>query len=130
MSKKIELIHAEVITQYNSDQVLREFNTDKGATIFSWSVRTKINDKAEKSPLVFDNCSLFAENDELKQYIRSNVINGAIVDIKGYADRRKGTKQGTDGKFPYFDQINVKEITPITGVTESSVEPSDDNLPF
>ena len=130
MSKKVELIHAEIQTQYQSNEVLREFKTDKGAVIFSWKVKTKVNDKADKSPFVFDTCSLFAENDDQKQYIRDNVKVGSIVDIKGYADRRKGSKVGTDGKYPYFDQINVKEIVPITGVDSTTSAPSDENLPF
>lgn len=128
MSKKVDLVHAEVITQYQSTEVLREFNTDKGATIFSWSVKTKVNDKVEKSPVIFDSCSLFADNDEQKAYVRNNVKAGAILDIKGYQDRRKKEK---DGKTTYFDQINVKEIIPITGVeSEPTAAPSDDDLPF
>ena len=81
MSKKVELIHAEVIPQYGKDEVLREFTTEKGATIFSWSVKTKVNDKAEKSPVVFDTCSCFADNEERKEFIRSTVKEGEILDI-------------------------------------------------
>lgn len=130
MSKKVELVHAEVISQYNSNEVLKEFNTEKG-TLFSWSVKTKVNDKADKSPVIFDSCTLFAGTEDQKEYVRANIKEGAILDLKGYADRRKGNKPGKDGKIPYFDQVSVKEIVPITGVEpESSSVPSDDNLPF
>jgi len=135
MSKKIELIHTEVITQYQSDEVLREFATEKGGTVFTWSVKTKVNDQAEKSPFVFDTCSSFADNDEQKAFIRSTVMAGAILDITGYQDRRKGKKAGPDGKFPYYDQINVKNIVSITNDSGSEGESQasndgDDNLPF
>lgn len=133
MSKKVELVQAEVQTQYNSEEVLREFSTEKGATIFSWSVKTKVNDKAEKSPVVFDTCSMFAENDEEKQYVRDNVKLGAILNIKGFQDRRKAAKPGPDGKYAYYDQINVKEIQSITGAHDTAAQqagPSDDDLPF
>ena len=131
MSKKIELVHAEVVTQYQSEDVLREFTTDKGGTIFSWNVKTKVNDKAEKSPVMFDTSSLFVDTDVQKEYIRANITAGAVVNIKGYHDRRKGSKLGPDGKYPYYDQINVKEILPITGVESAPAEaPSDDVLQF
>ncbi len=131
MSKKIELVHAEVISQYNSDVVLREFNTDKGATIFSWSTKTKVNDKVDKSPVIFDSCNSFADNEEKKEFIRSNVVLGAILDITGYQDRKKASKAGLDGKFKYYDQINVKNIISISGSDEATVElPSNDSLPF
>ena len=132
MSKKVELIHAEVIPQYGKDEVLREFTTEKGATIFSWSVKTKVNDKAEKSPVVFDTCSCFADNEERKEFIRSTVKEGEILDITGYQDRRKGTKPGKDGKYPYFDQINVKNVVSITDDSSApeNEAASDENLPF
>ena len=133
MSKKIELVHAEIITQYQSTSVLKEFTTDKGGTVFNWQVKTRVNDKIEKSPYIYDNCSAFAENDEQKKRIREMVTNGAIVDIKGFADRRKGNKLNAEGKAVYFDSINVKEITPITNInsaTPISNEDADEDLPF
>ena len=132
MSKRVELVHTEVTTQYNSTEVLKEFNLDGGATIFTWQVKTRVNDKADKSPVIFDTCSCYADNEEKKSMIRDTIKAGAILDIKGFHDRRKASKPGPDGKYGYFDQVNVKEIIPITGMdqVDPGTQATDDDLPF
>lgn len=120
--KRIELRKAEVVKLYGSDETIKEFETEKG-TVMSFQVKTKVNDQAEKCPVIFDNCTFFANSSEAVTKIRGLVIAGNIVDIKGYADRRKGkTKDGAD---KWYDQVSVKEITPIE-VTSGG----DDSLPF
>lgn len=136
MAKKIELTHAEIITKYDSSDVLTEIKTDKG-TILSWNVKTRVNDRNDKSPVIFDSCSLFTDDQNKLNSVKQSLVAGTIVDIKGYADRRKGKKTDSNGKPIYFDNVNVKEIIPITGSQsqqevheQDSTLATDDDLPF
>jgi hypothetical protein len=130
MSKKVELFNAEINATRKGD-AFNEFKTEKGGSVFNFSTKTKVNDKVDRCPVIFDSCSVFAETDEAKQSLRKTLAIGAIVNIKGFAERRKGDKDGPDGKPQYFDSINVKEILPVTS-TQMRQPPADadDNLPF
>lgn len=120
--KKVELIHTEVVPKYGTNEVISEFKNDKG-TVLKWQVKTRVNDKAEKSPVVFDQCTVFADNQEKIDNIRNTVVNGAILNITGYEDRYKGSKPDKNGKTVYYSQVNVKEIINVSG------NPTED-LPF
>lgn len=133
MSKKIELIHAEVIPQYNSTEAIKEVKLESGAIIFSWQVKTKVNDKIDKSPMIYDNCSCFADNEEKKSVIRDLIKVGSIINIEGYQERSKGNKPDANGKTVYYDRISVKKLLPITGIEQvdpGTSQENDDDLPF
>lgn len=124
MAKKIELIHAEIIKPRSGKDIMMEFNNDDGSATLIWNVKTKLNDKVERCPVVFDTCSCYVKTSEQKDNIKSMIREGSIVNIKGYADRKKSKKTDDNGNPIYYDQVHVKEITEITG------NDADDNLPF
>lgn len=123
MSKRVELTQAEVITFYNSEDYLKEIETEKG-TIMSFQVKTRVNDKVENSPLIFERCSYFADSAEKIEYVRNMIKPGNIVQIKGFSDRRKSTDK--EGNTKYYDGTNVKEIAPINVASNGD----DSDLPF
>lgn len=125
MAKQINLTNAEVITFYQSEDFLKEIEVEKG-TIMSFQVKTRVNDRVENSPLIFERCSFFADSADKVEYIRNTIKPGNIVEIKGFADRRKGTDK--EGSTRYYDGINVREITPINVSKEEAT--TDDDLPF
>lgn len=125
MAKSVKLTNAEVITFYQSEDYLKEIETDKG-TIMSFQVKTRVNDRVENSPLIFERCSFFADTAEKIEYIRNVVKPGNIVELKGFADRRKGTDK--EGNTNYYDGMNVREIAPINVSKEEAT--TEDDLPF
>lgn len=124
--KQVELLHAEVIPQYGKTECLKEFKLDKG-TKFSWQVKVKVNDRVEKSPCLYEYCSFFANNEEAIKNIRSNIVQGAILNIKGKEDSFKSTKD----EKKYLRNISVESFVSITkSKTEEIPQSNDDNLPF
>ena len=126
MAKSVKLTNAEIITFYQSDDFLKEIETEKG-TIMSFNVKTRVNDRVENSPLLFERCSFFADTAEKIEYIRGVVKPGNIVELRGFADRRKGKDK--EGNTNYYDGMNVKEIAPIN-VSKEAEQTSEDDLPF
>lgn len=126
MAKSVKLTNAEVITFYQSEDYLKEIETEKG-TIMSFQVKTRVSDRVENSPLIFERCSFFADTAEKIEYIRGVVVPGNTVELKGYADRRKGKDK--EGNTHYYDGMNVREIAPINVSTEEGATTEDD-LPF
>lgn len=126
--KRVELTHAEVTTFYNSDEVLKEYEVKDKGTVMAFQVKTRVNDRNEKSPFIFDRCSYFADSSEKVQAVRGAIKAGNKIDIKGYQDKKSYEK---DGQKKYYDSVNVKEITPVTGAgsNEQAAEETDD-LPF
>lgn len=126
--KQIYLTHAEVQEGFKGKPALMTFKGEKGTSL-SWSVKVKINDRTEKSPVSFERCSFFAKTDEEAKFIQDRVKAGAILTIKGIANRRKNPK---DEKW--YEQIDVKELTAISGEPKSDTAPPeqnpDDFLPF
>ena len=122
--KKVEITHAEVITQYGSEEVIKEFKTEKG-TIVNFSVKTRINDRVENSPFIFEKCVYFADTEDKLTQIRKVIKAGNIVDIKGSQDRSSYDDKKT-GKKAYSDSVKIREITPVTIAAPAT----DDDLPF
>lgn len=131
MAKQIKITNAEVITFYQSDDYLKEIETEKG-TIMSFQVKTRINDRVENSPLVFERCSFFADNTDAIEMIRNLVKPGNILELRGFASRNKGKdKEGND---TWYDGFNVREINAIN-VANIEDQPAqeiadEDDLPF
>lgn len=124
--KEIKLKHAEVVTFYNSEEVLREKKCSNGSTMFMWRVKTKINDRAEKSPIVWDSCTMFVENEQAASSIRDNIVLGKTLEITGTIDRVKGKE--VEGQEPkWYDNVRVTDVLPYTNEAASG---SDDGLPF
>jgi flagellar biosynthesis/type III secretory pathway M-ring protein FliF/YscJ len=124
--KKVELTHAEVIKQYESEEVIKEFKSEKG-TIVNFSVKVKINDRVEKSPCIYEKCVYFADTEDKLTQIRKIIRAGNIVDIKGSQDRSSYDDKKT-GKKVYSDSVRIREITPVT--VAASAPATDDDLPF
>lgn len=118
--KEIILTHAEVIPFYGKDEVIQEVKLEKG-TILNYNVKTKVNDSAAKSPVIFDRCSSFLNSQDKIDNLKKIIAVGNIVNIKGSQTRTK-SKDGAK----YFDNINVIEIVPII---DQNPEPKDE-LPF
>jgi hypothetical protein len=131
--KLIELLHAEVTTFYGTNDVLKEFETEKG-TVMTFTVKTKVNDRTEKSPLVWDTCKYFADSSEKVDQIRGAIKLGNILDIKGNHDVR--SYEDKEGNKKYSNSVNVKYINPITDNDQQPSQPeatpavADDDLPF
>lgn len=123
--KKVELTHAEVVPFYQSQDVIREKVLDGKGTIINFNVKTRINDRIANSPLIFEKCTYFATAAEQVSRIKEVVKLGSVLDIKGQQDRSSGKDK--DGKVKYFDQIKVREITP---VQISQAAAAEDDLPF
>lgn len=123
--KKVELTHAEVVPFYQSQDVIREKVLDGKGTIINFNVKTRINDRIANSPLIFEKCTYFATAAEQVSRIKEVVKLGSVLDIKGQQDRSSGKDK--EGKVKYFDQIKVREITP---VQISQAAPAEDDLPF
>lgn len=125
MGKRVKLTNAEIITFYNSDDFLKEIEVEKG-TIMSFNVKTRINDKVENSPMIFERCSFFADNANKIEYVRNVVKPGNLVELTGFSDRRK--VKDDLGNVKYYDGVNVREITPIN--VSKKEETTEDDLPF
>lgn len=124
--KKVELTHAEVVPFYQSQDVIREKVLDGKGTIINFNVKTRINDRIANSPLIFEKCTYFATAAEQVSRIKEVVKLGSVLDIKGQQDRSSGKDK--DGKVKYFDQIKVREITPVQ-ISQAASSDSDE-LPF
>lgn len=125
--KRVELTHAEVTTFYDSTEVLKEYEVKDKGTIMSFQVKTRVNDRNERSPFLFEKCSYFADSTEKVTQVRSAIKEGNRLDIKGYEDKR--SYENKQGEKKYYNQISVKEITPVS-VAEESNNAIDDDLPF
>jgi hypothetical protein len=124
--KEITLKNAEVVTQYNSSETFKTMVLDNGSTIVNFSVKTKINDRVEKSPVVFDTCVKFCKTEEEVKFIKSILTVGNIIDVKGRAERQKDKKSEK-----YYDKVVVDNISIIAGRdTTASSATQDDDLPF
>jgi len=123
--KKISLTSAEVMTQYQSTDTYKMKTLDNGSTVINFTVKTKVNDRAEKSPVIYDNCSKFCKTQEEISFFKGVLVAGNIIDVTGRAERSKGK----DNK--YYDNIVVDNVSIISGRKEESSGPQEeDNLPF
>ena len=122
--KKITLTSAEVMTQYQSTETYKIKVLDNGSTIINFSVKTKINDRAEKSPVIFDNCSKFCKTQEEIDFFKGVLVAGNVIDVVGRAERSKGK----DNK--YYDNIVVENVSIIAGRPAAAAGEQEDNLPF
>lgn len=124
MAENVTITRAEVITlKKGSEDTLREYKTEKGGVIMSWKVQTRVNDRADNSPRLFRNCSMFANTAEDADKIRNAVKLGSLLEIKGRTNRRSFKAQ--DGNTVWYDEIQADEVTAI----QVGDNPADD-LPF
>lgn len=134
--KLVTIKHAEVVPQYGSENCLFESKLDGGKFRFSWNIKTKVNDKINNSPLIFDKCSMFVDSAEKAETIRNTIRCGVRLEIEGICDKNKG--KDSKGEVKYYDQINVKKFTPYNDVPENKEEEQElapeqqdeDDLPF
>lgn len=122
--KKVELKHAEVITKYKSNDTYSIKEIEGKGTIVNFNVKVKVNDRADRSPVIYEKCKYFSESSENVNSIKNILKEGTIVNIKGYED--KNSFQNKSGEKIYYNQINVSEIDVISSETDSE----EDNLPF
>lgn len=122
--KKVELTHAEVVNQYNENFAIKEFETEKG-TVVNFQVKTRVNDRVDNSPYIFERCVYFADSQEKLNQIRKVIVAGTVLDIKGSQDKSSWVDKS--GKKQWSDQLRIREITP---VTINKTKTADDNLPF
>lgn len=127
MAKRVSLTNAEIITFPKSEDYLKEIVIEDKGTIMAFNVKTRINDRVPNSPWAFERCSMFADNQEQIENIRNIVKPGNLVEIKGFADRRKGKDK--EGGVKYYDELKVKDIVPIN-VSEQTEATTEDDLPF
>lgn len=112
MAENVTITRAEVITlKRDSQDVLREFTTDKGGVILSWKVQTRVNDKADNSPRLFRSCSMFLNSEEDANKIRDMIKLGSVLEVKGQTNRK--SFKGNDGNTVYYDEIRAEEVTAI-----------------
>lgn len=122
--EEVKLTHAEVITQYQSDEVFKEIPTEKGK-ILSFRVKTRINDRVANSPFLFRNCSFFSSSEEEINDMKSKLQAGSTVEITGRTDRNKSKKNDQ-----YYDSVRVEGVLPLDIEVESQEAVNDEDLPF
>lgn len=128
MAETVKLTRAEVTAWSKTDaKVLREFKTDKGGTVFSFKVQTRVNDRVDNSPRLFRRCSYFAKTDEEIKKVKSLITKGSLIEIEGQTNRQSFDDKET-GKKVYYDEVSVKGLTKISGKADNAA-PADD-LPF
>jgi len=138
--KKVTLTNATVIPFFkrnpnDKDEILKiiEPKSDSTfkSTIVNFNVETKTTDSAESKSKLFEKCAIFITDNAKLASIKQIIKAGAILEIEGYETRTKSEK---DGK--YYSNINVKNITPISGgITQPELTPiaediDEDELPF
>lgn len=123
--KRVELTHAEVNTFYGSNEVLKEFKAGDGIML-AFNVKVKVNDRNEKSPYIFEKCSYYAKDTDTVAKVKAVISKGNKLDLKGFEDRR--SYEDKEGNKKYSNQINVKEISPITVAPQEQQQ--QDDLPF
>lgn len=123
--KQIILKNAEVITQYKSNDTFKTKALDNGSTLVNFSVKTKINDRAERSPVVFDNCVRFCKTQEELDFLKSVLTVGNILDISGRAERQKDKNENK-----YYDKIVVDNVSILSGRPTETAPTTDEDLPF
>ena len=129
MSKEVVIKGAEVVPFYNTTDTVREHSTDKG-TVINFQVKTKINDRVERSPHLYEPCYIWLKSQEQVDTIKSMLKAGNILQISGTEDQ---TKYEKDGKTQFKRQIRVTTVTPIVVDAPEEVEVeeiSDEDLPF
>lgn len=122
MAEEIVLTHAEVQTQYQSKEVIKESKTEKGTRI-AFKVRTRVNDRVANSPFLFRNCTYFASANDDVESIKKRLTAGSIIEIKGRTDQYK------DNEGKYHPSVRVELITPINSNAEPD-KSADEDLPF
>ena len=127
MAKSVELTHAEVVNFYKSDQCLREKEIEGKGHILNFQVKVRVNDQAEKSPVLFEKCSHFVTGEDLDK-MRRIIKQGSVVDIKGTEERN--SFENKEGKTIWFSQIRVRGVIPISESATDSAPATDDDLPF
>jgi hypothetical protein len=125
--KLVELTHSEVTSFYNSKEVIKEVPIKDKGTIINFNIKTKINDRAVNSPVIFDKCTYFANSEEQVKRFREIVKLGSILDIKGTQNRSSYIDKKTQQK-KFSDEIKVTEITPVQ--ISQTVQSIPDELPF
>lgn len=132
MSKEVTIKGAEVVTRYGTTDTYYEKKTEK-STIIKFQVKTKINDRAERSPHLYEKCYLWVNAKEQVDEIKNYLTAGNVLQITGIEDQEKYTDKAT-GKDQYKRTIKVLSITPIVinhdEASESEAIASDDDLPF
>jgi hypothetical protein len=126
--KRVELTHAEVITFYNSNEVLKKVDIPDKGTIMNFQVRTRVNDRNEESPFIFVKCSYYADSAEKVKAVEGVIKNGNRLDIKGFEDIRNYVNK--KGEKCYYNQLSVKEITPLVINESNNDDVDDEDLPF
>lgn len=115
---KLEIIRVlEKKPEFNSQMVL-------------FNVETKVDDNNPmKKARLFERCTIYAKTDADVEKIQKTITNGLLVEIEGRETRVPGKENPKTGKTIYYNNVVVKNITPISSeVVETST--SEDDLPF
>jgi len=130
MAVEVTITSAEVIPFYGTNNAIKEFKSDKGGSIISFNVKTRLNDRSDKSPFTYKKCTIFTKTSEVADNMKNIIQLGNIVTISGIEERSKYEKK--DGTTGYSDSVNVKTIIPIVLNNDSQIsqECTDDDLPF
>ena len=131
MAESIKLTRAEVTAFSKTDStVIREFKTDKGATIFNFRIQTRVNDRVDNSPRLFRKCAFFAKTEEEAKKIKKLVTKGALLEIEGQTNRKSFDDKKT-GQKVYYDEVSVANLTAIqVGADAPVAAAQDESLPF
>jgi len=134
--KKVTITNATVIPFYNRNQnapteilkMIKPKSETFNSTICSFNVQTMVSDNPNRKAKLFEKCIFYANNDKQIEDIKRWIKNGALLQLEGYEDRKKGT----DDK--YYNNIIITGINPISenaGSDNVSATPqNEDDLPF
>lgn len=131
MSETVKITRAEVITlKKNDSAVLREFKMKEGGTAFNFGVQTRVNDKIDRSPLLFRKCVYFAKTAEEESKIRKLVTRGSLLEVEGVTNRKSYDDKQSGNKV-YYDEITVHHMTAIqVGENREREAAATNDLPF
>lgn len=130
--KKVQLTNAIVTNQYNSDECLREFKSEN-CTVMAFTVKVPLNSKPDCKMFSFENCVVFAKNQEKVDYVRDTIVKDAIINVEGDETKERDKKD----EKKYYNKIIVNQLTgissgPQTADTNAATgdEGIEDDLPF
>jgi hypothetical protein len=139
MAERVKLTRAEVITFQNSEETLKIIPREAkdgtgGGKVLIFNVKTRVNDKSEKSPFLFRKCSMFTDKDSDVKAAEFLVKKGKIIQVTGFTNRR--SRGGENEQKIWYDVLNVDSMTSIVDTnakpedTANTAKASTDSVPF
>jgi len=127
MAEEVKLTNSEVTTLYGTTDTYKIFKTKDGASVISFSVKTKLNDNIANCPCLFRSCSYYTKSEQELEKIKNFLTIGSIIEVLGVTERfQKKNKE-------WGEKVKVKGIIPILVTNKNDntdIPQTDEDLPF